>query len=274
MASRTLEHGQHPLGRLPAIRAALRRGFGLVADRPLLSVLLTVLGFSFFGPLAALVLVATMLDHEFAHRILMRRLGYLPGPVRIIPFVGASVRAGRPMLRSSDIALVYLAGPLAGVLSAAAASLLARHTLQPELAHQVYTGAAVSIALNLFNLLPIEPLDGGLISRVLPYPALLLFPTGVWLYLFHAHQAVRPMGITILVGATWITVRKLRKWHRYTAALQVRAAGGDLAAQGELRASFEVPLLERILVVAAYLLLIPGAVGLLQVLFAAGGWLY
>jgi len=31
------------------------------------------------GPIAALVLVATMLDHEFAHSFMMRRLGYSPG---------------------------------------------------------------------------------------------------------------------------------------------------------------------------------------------------
>src|SRR5579862_2950060 len=87
-------------GAAHASRMPLRHLIDALADRPLLSVLLSVAGFSFFGPLAALILVATMLDHEFAHRALMRRLGYRPGPVRMIPFMGAFVRARVPMLRS------------------------------------------------------------------------------------------------------------------------------------------------------------------------------
>jgi Zn-dependent protease len=250
------------------------RAADLLDGRPGLAVLLSVLGFSFLGPVAALVLVATMLDHEFAHRFLMRRLGYLPGPVRLIPLVGAFVRVRRPMLRSADIALIYLAGPLAGVLSAASAALVASHTLDAPLANQVYLGAAVSIALNLFNLLPIEPLDGGLISRVLPYPALVLFPSVVGLWVVHTHMAATPLGVVLLVGAVWITARKVGKWRRYVAGLRARLGDGDLQALRDLRATFEVPIWERVLVVLAYVMLIPGALGLLDVLVQAGGWLH
>jgi Zn-dependent protease len=262
-------HGGRPLS-----SRALGRALAIFGKRPLLSVILSVIGFSFFGPLAALVLVATMLDHEFAHRALMRRFGYNPGPVQMVPFVGAMVRARTPMLRSAHIALIYLAGPLSGVLSAAAASLLASWTLSPALCHQVYIGASVSIALNVFNLLPIEPLDGGLVSRVLPYQALLLFPLALGLYLLlYADRAATPLGLAILVGASWITLHKVGKWRRYLGTLRTRVAAGDLGALRELRLSVEVPLMERVLVVAAYVALIPGAIGLLNVLARAGGWL-
>lgn len=256
----------------PLARALARRGIDALAGRPLLSVLLSVLGFSFFGPLAALVLVATMLDHEFAHRALMRRMGYQPGPVRMVPLVGAFVRASTPMLRSADIALIYLAGPLVGTLSAATAALVARHTLDPLLCHQVYLGAAISIALNLFNLVPIEPLDGGLISRALPFPALLLFPLAVGIYLVHAHPMAVPLGVTLFAGALLITLRKLARWQRYTAALRARIRRGDLLALRELWASFHVPLAERMLVVGAYVLLLAGGFALLRTLIALSGW--
>ena len=260
-------------GTRPSPRQLLRFAATASGKRPLLSVLLSVIGFSFFGPLAALVLVATMLDHEFAHRTLMRRFGYNPGPVQMVPLLGAMVRARTPMLRSAHIALIYLAGPLSGILSAACAALLASRTLDPALCHQVYLGASVSIALNMFNLLPIEPLDGGLVSRVLPYQALLLFPLALGLYLLHADRAITPVGLAILFGATWISARKVGKWRRYLGALHVRVRAGDLHALRELRLSVEVPMVERVLVVAAYVTLIPGAIGLLSVLSHGGGWL-
>ncbi len=127
-------------------RGLLRRLFAL-GDHPLVAVALSVLGFAFLGPIAALLVVATMLDHEFAHRFMMRKLGYNPGPVRMVPFIGAFVKAGRPLLRSSDIALIYLAGPLAGVLRRYRPGfvLVSTHLLQPILLHQVYIGAAVAV---------------------------------------------------------------------------------------------------------------------------------
>lgn len=263
-----------PMPRFAWPRMALRSALRTLERWPLLSVVLSVVSFSFFGPLAALVLVATMLDHEFAHRVLMRRLGYDPGPVRLIPFVGAFVRARRPMLRSADIALIYLAGPVVGVLSAALAALLASHLLSPALCRQVYVGAAASIALNVFNLIPIEPLDGGLISRALPYPALLLFPSLLTLWLLHTGAALTPLGLVIVFGAAWITLRKVSKWRRYVANLHLRLAASDLAALRELRATSEVPLIERMLVVGAYVILVPGALALLSLLGYAGGWLH
>jgi Zn-dependent protease len=254
-------------------RALVARVAEGLRGHPLLSVLLTVLSFSFFGPLAALVLVATMLDHEFAHRYLMQRLGYAPGPVQVIPFVGAAVRAGRPMRRSAHIVLIYLAGPLAGVLSAASAALLASRALSPALAHEVTLGAAVSIALNLFNLIPIEPLDGGLIARVLPYPALLLFPGAVALWLWRHDVGSVEIEALAVIGTAVLMALKVRKWHAYVAELRGRAAAGDADAQSELEATFDIPLVERAVVVAAYLVLVPSAVALLEALSRDNGWL-
>ena len=259
--------------RLNALRLKVWRRLLSLGEYPLLSVSLSVLGFAFLGPVAALVLVATMLDHEFAHRYVMRKLGYQPGPVRMIPLVGAYVRARRPMLRSADIALIYLAGPLIGVLSATLAAIVAGHTLDPMLQHQVYVGATVSVALNLFNLLPLEPLDGGLVSRVLPYPCLLLFPAILAVGLIAEHRITTPIGIGVVLVAAWLTLGKLRKWRHYVKVLRAREITGDLAAVRELLASFEVPLMERLLVVLGYALLVMGATALLLPLARAAHWL-
>jgi len=253
-------------------RSAMRRLLA-VSNYPLLAVGLSVLGFAFLGPVAALVLVATMLDHEFAHRFMMRRLGYQPGPVRMIPFIGAFVQAGRPMIRSADIAVIYLAGPLAGVLSAAAAALVAGHWLHMPLLHQVYVGAAVAVALNLFNLLPLEPLDGGLISRVLPYQCLVLFPGVLGLVLLVQSEFLFPFGLPLFLAACWLTGRKVLKWRRYVEALRTREYAGDLHAVRELEASLLVPFLERALVVVAYVILVAGGSALLLLLAEGAHWI-
>lgn len=255
-----------------ALKRAAWRRLVAVSDHPAIAVGLSVLGFAFLGPIASLVLVATMLDHEFAHRFVMRRLGYLPGPVRMIPLVGAFVRARRPMVRSADIALVYLAGPLVGVLSAIAAALLASHALAPIEQHEVYVGALVAVGLNLFNLIPLEPLDGGLISRVLPYPCLLLFPGIMAVGLISEERLGTPLGIAVVGIAAWLTLRKITKWQHYVWLLRARGRWGDLRAVRELVASLQVPLAERILVVTAYLVLVTGSIAVLAPLARAAHW--
>jgi Zn-dependent protease len=236
-------------------------------------VFLSVLGFAFLGPIAALVLVAVLLDHEFAHRFMMRRLGYMPGPVRIVPLLGAYVRAGRPLLRSADIALIYLAGPLAGIVSAELATILAAETLSGPIAHQVFVGAAMSVGLNLANLLPVEPLDGGLVSRILPYPALLIFPLIVGAWLVYAQLITTPLGMLALYSAVLVAIYKVNKWRRYVANLRSRLEQGDVTALGELQATFLVPMWERVFVVCAYGITVVGGIGFLLGMIHTMGWI-
>ena len=75
----------------PALGLRLSRAADRLARYPVACVTLTVLSFAFLGPLAAVVLVATMLVHESAHRAVMARLGYAPGPVRLLPLIGAYI---------------------------------------------------------------------------------------------------------------------------------------------------------------------------------------
>jgi Zn-dependent protease len=276
-----LHLGPHP-GSGIAKRAAYHRGrtlpavwrkavhlFSQISDYPPLSVALSVAGFAFLGPLAALVVVATLLDHEFAHGAVMRRLGYHPGPVRLVPLLGAFVRAGRPMLRSGDIAMIYLAGPLAGILSAAGAAVLASWFLTGALLHQVLLGAAVAVGLNLFNLLPFEPLDGGLISRALPYPALMLFPVLLAGGLATTHLLATPVGVGVLAVGALAACGKVRKWRRYVAGLRRRMDEGDATGLLEWQATFHVPWKVRVLVVGAYAATLGGGTMLLVALLRA-----
>ena len=96
------------------------------------------------------------------HAVAIRRAGLEAGWPVFIPFVGAMIALkGRPASRAVEARIAY-AGPLAGTaasLLAAAFFLLTGSRLWLSLA---YTG----FFLNLFNLIPISPLDGGRVAQV------------------------------------------------------------------------------------------------------------
>ena len=101
----------------------------------------------------------------------------------------------------------------------------------------------------------------------------MLFPLIIGVYLAVEQQFLLPFGLPVFLAACWLTGGKLLKWRRYLAALRARAEDGDLHAVREVRASLEVPLLERILVVAGYGILLAGASALLLLLARAAHWI-
>jgi Zn-dependent protease len=111
----------------------------------------------FFGLPFAVGLVLLLLIHELGHVVQMRREGIEASPPLFIPFLGAVIAAKSLGKDAAAEARVGLAGPIAGSLAA----------LVP-LAVWLATGdefwralAYLGFLLNLFNLLPVVPLDGG-----------------------------------------------------------------------------------------------------------------
>jgi len=108
----------------------------------------------------AIGLVILILVHEMGHFI-AAKIYRLPVSIPMfIPFVGAYVMHGRPISSWSHAVIAY-AGPLAGGLGGWACYLLAVNLDYPWL----YTTAFYTFILNLFNLLPVSPLDG---SKIWP----------------------------------------------------------------------------------------------------------
>jgi Zn-dependent protease len=260
------------LARLPWSGSDRLAFVGRILSQPGPAILLTIAGYSLLGLVAAVLVVAVIVSHELAHWLVMWRLGYRPRSVRILPLLGAYVQAGRPMLRSADIALVYLAGPLAGVLLSALAALLAPGLGSGWLCHQISVGVTASLLLNLCNLIPAEPLDGGLIARALPFKAMLLFPVlvAIWLLAFGLFWSTP--GLVALGGALAVTYRAIGRWQRYLSGLQVRLLHGDLTALRELRASLDVPLSERMTIAVVYVLLVTTTLLLLRAMVSSGGF--
>jgi Zn-dependent protease len=101
--------------------------------------------------------VALLFIHEMGHYVQLRREGVKPSGMVFIPFLGAAV--GARSLGGSALAeaRVGLAGPIVGSLAAAALIPIYHATGDEFWRALAFTG----FFLNLFNLLPVVPLDGG-----------------------------------------------------------------------------------------------------------------
>jgi Zn-dependent protease len=111
----------------------------------------------FFGWWFAAGFVALMFVHEMGHVIALRREGIKASAPMFIPFMGAMITARSLGDNALAEARVGLAGPILGSIGAAAVAVIGQLTGSDLLTALAYFG----FFLNLFNLLPVVPLDGG-----------------------------------------------------------------------------------------------------------------
>jgi Zn-dependent protease len=111
-------------------------------------------------------IVALLLVHELGHFFEARRQGLHPALPVFIPFLGAYVSFKNENLSPWRHAWIALAGPFTGSLGAAAFWAAGEATNSLVLKALGYTG----FLLNLFNLIPVVPLDGGRAASAL-HPA-------------------------------------------------------------------------------------------------------
>jgi hypothetical protein len=101
--------------------------------------------------------VILLFVHEMGHVIQLRREGIKASAPVFIPFLGAAIAAKSLGDNALAEARVGLAGPILGSLGAAALIPIADATGNDLFRALAFTG----FFLNLFNLLPVVPLDGG-----------------------------------------------------------------------------------------------------------------
>jgi Zn-dependent protease len=103
------------------------------------------------------VFVALLFIHEIGHVIQLRREGVKASAPMFIPFLGAFVAMKEMPKDAGAEARVGLAGPVLGTIGCLIPLALWLATGEPFWQAATFIG----IFLNLFNLLPILPLDGG-----------------------------------------------------------------------------------------------------------------
>ena len=107
--------------------------------------------------------IALLFAHEMGHYVAARQRGLNVGAPAFIPFVGAWIALKDQPVDVETEAYVAIAGPVVGTIAALAVYLWARSENSGLLLAISYSG----LFLNLFNLLPISPLDGGRVTAVL-----------------------------------------------------------------------------------------------------------
>jgi Zn-dependent protease len=140
---------------------------GLKFGKILLSVgsmLLMIGGYGFeFGWPFAVGFVLLLAIHEAGHYLAARQRGLNVGLPTFIPFVGAWIQLKELPHDVETEAYVGIAGPVAGSLGALACYYAGRYTGEVFLLSLAYTG----FFLNLFNLIPLSPFDGGRITAAI-----------------------------------------------------------------------------------------------------------
>ena len=156
-----------------------------------------------YGWKYAVGFVLLLLCHEMGHYIAARQRGLEVGLPTFIPFVGAWINLKNQSLNAETTAFVGLAGPLLGSTGALLVYLVA---LQYQ-SHWLLAIAYAGFVLNLFNLIPVVPLDGGhVVAVVSPKIWILGIPLLVALYLWRPNPLLIIVTILALPKA-WAALR-------------------------------------------------------------------
>lgn len=159
-----------------------------------------------FGWRYAAGFIVLLFVHEMGHYIAARHKGLNVGLPTFIPFVGAWIELKDLPHDAQTEAFVGLGGPLIGTVGATLCYLLARQTGTDWLLAVAYSG----FFLNLFNLIPISPFDGGRITAVLS-PRIWLLGVPILVALFFW----RPSPMLILIALlAWPQLWKAIKYRK------------------------------------------------------------
>ena len=159
------------------------------------TMIISIVAYSWiFGWPYAVGFVLLIFFHEMGHYLAAKQRGLDVGAPTFIPFVGAWIELKDQPLNVETEAYVGFAGPIVGSVAALACFVLAREYNSQLLLALAYSG----FMLNLFNLIPISPLDGGRITAIIS-PKVWLFGVPLLAALFFYHPS--PMLILIAILA-------------------------------------------------------------------------
>lgn len=160
------------------------------------TMLISIVTYAFvYGWRYAVGIVGLIFAHEMGHYLAAKQSKLDVGAPCFIPFVGAWIQLKEQPMNVEVEAFVGMAGPVVGSGAAFFCYLVAESSGSSLLMAIAYSG----FMLNLFNLIPITPLDGGRIVAVIsPKIWYVGIPILIGLFLW------RPSPMLLLLGILFI----------------------------------------------------------------------
>lgn len=122
-----------------------------------------------FGPVYGAAVILAVMVHEFGHVAAFRVAGHADARFRLVPLMGGYAISDRLPATQAEAFFIALMGPGFSVAPMVLAFALAEFAggLWLPAAYGLGVFASVTAALNLLNLLPFWPLDGGRCTRMI-----------------------------------------------------------------------------------------------------------
>lgn len=191
------------------------------------------IGYFFFSRnwVFLLVITAIIVFHELGHFVAMKIFKYNELGIFFIPLLGAYVSGSKQEVSQRQSAIILLAGPVPGIivgiiflLIPGSGDILLSDTISLD------EIAVAAIFLNLLNLLPIYPLDGGQLlhrlfldnSKIIA-TIFLLISAGLLTWV-----AIRSGIYPLLIFPFMMITRMIRDWQYDKIVTKIEAEGIDL----------------------------------------------
>lgn len=157
------------------------------------------------GLVGIVILVGVLFLHEIGHLLAMRYFGYQNTSIFFLPFFGAAASGHKHDATLVQKVWVLLAGPLPGIiLGLIIAIAISKNSFSAP--SWLLETSVMLIVVNLLNLLPVYPLDGGKITSLLlcryPYAEVLCKGCAVILLLWFGRTDFALLFIGLLIGVT------------------------------------------------------------------------
>ena len=170
------------------VKIALSSGKFLVIGKTLLTMGISIGAYAMLNGWAfAAIFIGLLFVHEMGHVWAAKRIGLPVSAPLFIPFLGAAISMKKNPQSVSHEAYLAAGGPIVGTAGCLGLLTIACATRSAFLFHM----AAIGLFLNLFNLIPVSPLDGGrIMAAVSPWiwlvGVLIMVPLLIWMnaYIF------------------------------------------------------------------------------------------
>jgi Zn-dependent protease len=177
----------------------------------------------------------SILLHELGHAFAFKAFGATPW-IRLYSFGGMTGMSAGDRLKPWQELLVSLAGPAAGLALGALCFFIYPLFPASETAAIVFGDLLfINIGWGLMNLLPLYPLDGGRVARVI-FTRLFKTRGETALFVFSMTVAAVSAGVSLYYGEYWLAILcGFLFWNNLLAFRQHRTIGKDKELSGELR---------------------------------------